>query len=884
MRSVRGYALFEALGVVAIVALAVTAAVYANQIVTFHADVHGIASAFERLAQADKVWRDGGGTAEYAFPDLHDAKLLSSMKIHDATTAGYAGLPFTFQLESRPLRFSVVVASEAKARQITAQLGSNASYVSESAMFRVAYHPQYVPSLARLVASHSMHTKESNSNRLHQLAFTEAAHVTIGASCGFRDGKWHGGIAFDQATLKLAVCQRLYTAEDQPERVWQVAGAYVTMPPPNESTPRQIAYCTNLDKPYSPDCCACPNLEQRRIVREIGFTEIVVVECDAQPTCDDHSLVCDASAECKICESGTSVHRDASCPTTEYCGNGSSVGNRGRDCKDCWDLTNIPITQDCPAKLDIEFCDDGTAVPDRSHCKSCSNGSVGPKKSCERQPMCGDGSFVNNATNDCKDCPSGVNIPVGESCPATVECPCGGSAPSLDQCPPVVMTSCPNGCPNVCTDELCEEPAATGPDACSPGFSMVETTRACSVQTQCVKVKDPCPCGGVRDSNNQCPLVVKTRNEVNCPLDYTKVSTATACSIDETCVRDCPCSDETVTSPATCPSVAMKSCSDGCDDVCPKEACPEPVLTGPTSCTSGFTLVDTPGTCTIQSSCIKDGEPCPCGGVRHPDGSCSAVVKTRIPKVCPDGYANVDVQQKCTIEERCVKDCPCDGGQVIAPAECPAVVKTRTTVKCPEGYTKKVSETACAIEESCAKTCPCSGVDVTYPDTCPIAAKRELGSTSCPSDYKKMLVAETQCTTTHACEKVCPCGAGSATLPDTCPTITKTELGRSSCPRGYAKVKQAETSCSITHTCEKTCPCDGGIVTFPNQCPAVNKTEQGVATCPTGYTRIKTAESQCTVTHACRFTCPNGQVVNDKSACPTKSCACNQPNVLGSHR
>lgn len=879
-RNARGYAYLELLAMVGVAALVATSATLAYRLVVFHADVVGVVEAFERLERADELWFQSGGAATYSFDDLASADLVPTLQVHADESAGLAGLPFAFELQTSPTVFSTRVADEAKAQQVVARLGAKATYAEDSDEFVVSYRAQYPPLIAELVSDHSIHATGSNANALPRLRFADGARVEIGTPCGFRDGRWHGGLAVDRASLNLAVCKRIDLLSNAPERVWQLARSRPSMPPPPPE-PKELpeVFCGDLHTPYSASCCACVSLERHDTVSRLGHPDVVLVSCNTQPTCGDGYPVCDSATECKTCPDSSNVHVFATCPTIFTCGDGTVVADPMRDCQDCWDGTNIPIGDACPPEIVWEYCDDGTAVLSRTQCKTCWHGTIGPTETCASRESCDDGTLVRDRATECKTCSNGMNVALNAPCPTLVTCPCGGTAPTLELCPTVTMKSCGGGCPSVCPQEACATPTELGPDSCPDGFTEILTTGSCVIERRCVRALEPCACGGERGADDQCPPIVKTINAVTCPADYRKVATESECTIDESCVKTCPCDGGEITHPATCPPLSWKSCEFGCPDVCPNSACAIPDRTGATSCQPGYSLVETHGACAINGLCVKDLEPCPCGAERI-NNECPPIQKQRIPAVCPDHYQKVDHETQCTIEEQCVRECPCGGGQVVAPAVCPPVVKQRNPVSCPSGYDKVTTETECTIEESCVRTCPCDGGVVNYPATCPPVEKRELGRSSCPEGYDKTLVSETACATTHVCEQLCACGLGSAIYPEACGPVVKDELGPSMCPSDYDRVQVAEDACTITFACQRTCPCGERTVLHPQSCPPVSKTELGVASCPADYEKVKIAETTCTVTHACEYVCPNGMRVGDRTSCPTKSCPCGQPDVL----
>lgn len=896
LRKQRGFAFAEALTLVVIVALVVSAVTFAYQLASFHADVRGVTQAFKELARADQLWHAADGDAGYSLADLQDSRLASSFIVDSEGVGSFKGLPFFFERQQTPAGFTTRVDSEAKARRIASLLGSKASYELDGSQFLVTFQPRYLSTLANLVDDHSIHTTASNHNSLASLAFTPDARVQLGSRCGFRDGRWLGGLAIDEASLKLAVCKREHLHSTRPERTWQLAGLTTVIPIPPT---RQLTYCGSVGIAYDQNCCACTSLEQRQITTQTGGLDVVLVTCAAQPQCGDGTRVCDPqtdcitcgdgtnisalkhcsssskcgdgtsvanpATDCKTCWDGSNIVATATCPNTPTlvycddglavadlndciqcphgtvapystcqvlaaCGNGAVVSDTSKDCKDCWDGTNIASYQSCPDEPANPTCDDGTSVTSLQQCKPCWSGTIGPSATCLAQPTCGDGSPVLDPTNDCKTCSNGVNQPVEKACETSVDCPCGGTASSLVECPNITMKACSGGCPSVCPDSNCELPTKTGPSSCASGYELTQVEGACTVEGKCVKLSDPCPCNGERDDQGNCPAVVKTHHQVSCPSGYNKVKTEAECSIQETCVKACPCGGGSVTFPATCPSITMKPCQAGCPAVCLSESCAVPERNGPTNCVAGQSLQETVANCVIEARCVQDEEPCPCGGVRKDDGTCPKVVKTLIPQTCLSGYQKVTTESECTINESCVRQCPCGGGKVIAPEICQPFEKPRNVANCPNDFTKVVTETECEINESCVKQCPCNGPSITHPDVCP--------------------------------------------------AVTKVEKGPAACTPGYTRVKQAEDACSVTYACSQSCACSGSTVIYPDACPPIVKTEIGPAACPAGYTKEKQSETACTVTHQCLYVCPNGDQVNSRSDCARKACSCGMSDVL----
>ena len=838
-------------------------------------------TALERLDNADRLWRKNGGAVDYTIKDLASAQLLPNLLIDDTMKARYPGLPFTFELQQAPTAFKVAVYEEAKAHQIVAKLGARARYLVEGTAHVVEHRPQHPPPLAPLLADHAMHISVANTNQLRHLRFNEGAQVTIGTTCGLRDGKWHGGIAVDKATLKLAVCKRVDIASSRPDRTWHLAETPSISPPkPKQPVAKQDFFCGDLTTPYTTSCCACTALEQRKVVPRIGQADAVLVSCASQPSCGDGTPVCDQTKDCKQCANGTNVHATKQCPNATTCGDGTTVQDPATDCKYCWDGTNISVGAVCPEMPAIDRCDDGTPVLSLTQCRTCWHGTVGPSTDCLAQETCGDGTVVVDRANDCKTCPNGLEVSASKTCPVLVDCACGGNAATLDACPPLIKKSCPNGCPSVCPNEICATPVETGPESCPSGFSMLTTSSACAIERRCIQADEPCPCEGVRGSDGQCPSIVKTVHSATCPAGYEKRSVESACAIQESCIKTCPCGGGLVTLPQDCPPLTMKGCESGCPDVCPTESCATPTRTGPASCSTGYSLVETQGSCTVDGICVRDLDPCPCGAEREDDGMCAAIEKVRVSKVCESGYSKIEIESQCTITEECVQDCPCNGAQVTQPSTCPPLVKPRTPATCADGYTKVETETACAITESCVRVCPCTQTSVTFPQTCPAVVKQELGPASCAAGYDRTLITDTECASTFACEATCPCGNGTVRYPDACPTVVKAELGSATCPIGYERVLQTEDACSITYGCEQKCPCTNTTAVYPSSCAAVIKNEIGPQSCVAGYSRVVVAETACSIAYACEFLCPNGQRVSNSSACPKQACPCNQPSVM----
>lgn len=445
---------------------------------------------------------------------------------------------------------------------------------------------------------------------------------------------------------------------------------------------------------------------------------------------------------------------------------------------------------------------------------------------------CDDGTSVSDRSMQCKDCWDGSNIHISGTCP---ERP--------------VLESCGDG-------TLVADRAAECKD-CWDG-SNIPIVNSCPIQPTC----------------GDGTLVTNRATDCKDCADGSNVPLATACPVGCLCGGFAP-------SLADCPSVALKSCPSGCPSVCPFDACATLARTGPTSCSTGFSLIEVPGLCEIDAACNPDA--CPCGAVREADGTCPAVDKTELgASSCTSPYTKVKVAETaCMVTHECQQTCPCGGGTVTHPVACPAVVKEGLgPASCPGGYTRtKVAETTCDITYACQKACPCGGGTVTHPDVCPTIVKDELGPTTCPTDYLRSMVSSTECDITYACERNCPCDGGVVTHPATCPAVDKQELGPASCPTGYTRTILSETECEINYACQKTCPCEGVTVRHPDDCPTIVKRELGATSCEVGCDLVTSSETQCTITRACQQTCWDNSVVTCGGDCPDKPVSCANGNT-----
>ena len=470
----------------------------------------------------------------------------------------------------------------------------------------------------------------------------------------------------------------------------------------------------------------------------------------------------------------------------------------------------------------------GTSITDREWRLVAGSSPPNPPPPREN---CGDGTSVTDRATECQDCPDGSNIPIAATCPI-----------------PAVFERCGDGTIVVDASTECKD--------CWDG-SNIPFADSCPTQASC----------------GDGTLVIDRATECkNCP-DGSNVTISASCPVACACGGFAP-------SAADCPSVSLKSCPSGCPSVCPFDTCATPTRSGPNSCSSGFSLVEIPGACTITVDCVANT--CPCGATRKSDGTCPSVDKSELGATsCPSDYARVKVSETaCTVTHECQQTCPCGGGSVTHPASCPTVTKTELgPTSCVSGYDRnKIAETECSVTYACQEDCACGNGTVTYPDLCPTVIKNELGPVSCPTDYVRTMGSSTECDITYACQRNCPCEGGLVTHPVTCPAIVKEEIGPASCPAGYTRTKIAETQCADTYACQKTCPCEGPIVTHPSDCPPIVKTGLGETSCAAGCNLVRTAETQCTITQVCQKTCWNDEVKLCAEECPAKPVSCANGN------
>lgn len=555
-------------------------------------------------------------------------------------------------------------------------------------------------------------------------------------------------------------------------------------------------------------------------------------------------------------------------PRTETCGDGTVVTSRSADCKDCPGGTNIAKTATCPSIV-IPRCGDGTAVVDTTQeCKDCWDGSnIHVVDACPVQPaqQCGDGTRVTSKATDCQDCSDGSNIPNANACPVVTTCWDGTTVVPPATCP--VQPSCGDG--TLVTNQ------ATECKNCTDGTN-IHLSKTCPSGTKCWNgsvVFPPATCPPQPTCGDGSPVTNPATDCKDCANGKNIPKTAS-------CPVACSCGNWAPTL-AQCPPVTMKTCPSGCPSVCPSESCSTPTRSGPTSCTTGFNLVETTGACAITASCVANA--CPCGAVRNQDGTCPVVEKQELgARSCPSGYAKVKVSETaCTITHECRQTCPCNSGTVTHPATCPIIEKKEVGPKsCTSGYTRtKIAEDQCTETYACQQTCPCNGGTVTHPTACPPIVKKELGPKTCPQDYVRTVVSSTPCDVTYACQRNCPCEGGLVTHPAVCPAVEKKEVGPKTCPSGYTRTQLAETECAKTFACQKTCPCNGGVVTHPTDCPPIVPTELGARSCAVGCNLVTTAQTPCTITRACQQTCWNNAVMVCGGTCPAKPVSCANGNA-----
>lgn len=893
--------LIDAILGVVIVASVVASVNYAWRVADHYAAVWGTYAGFARMHEAERSYRRAGFTGPIDFTQMQ--VLMPGVKVHSPTSAHRNGVgrPYELHTIGGEQVLSTVVENESQASQIVAKMSGKAAYAQEASGFRISVRPAHADPLEQLIQRHSMHVSGPHGTHLKdRLNFGTGAIVTVGDPCLPPDGVHSGGIAVDAAGRPVT-CVRVYPGTPVLDREWRLVATGASRPV--EQSLGEVCGDGTQVASRAADCKDCPNgsniprddtcpsvallrCGDGTAVADIevecmdcwdGSNILVLDTCPREPTeaCGDGTRVFERRFECQDCSDGTNIPMAETCPTATvaYCGDNTPVRSRDTECKDCWDGTNIYYLANCAEPPLIERCGDGMIVDDRaSECKDCWDGSnVHYTADCPELPTfesCGDGTIVSDRSTACKDCGDGSNIPVANLCPSGTSCWDGSTVYPPAVCP--VQPECGDG--TLVTNR------ATECKDCTDGTN-IHTSKACPTGTLCwdrTVVFPPDTCPPQPECGDGTPVINIASDCKDC-WDGSNIPVASMCPPVPV---DCPCGG-TAASLSECPAVTMKTCSAGCDSVCPNADCATPVRSGPASCIPGFSLVESTGSCAITSECVADA--CPCGATRKPDGNCPVVDKTELgASACPGGYDRVKVSEStCTVTHACQTTCPCDAGTVTYPASCPAVTKRELgPSSCPTGYSRtQIAEDQCTITYACQRACPCEGGTVTHPATCPAIVKDVSGPTSCPVSYTRVLKDERQCSISYVCEKGCPCDGGIVTHPADCPAIVKDQLGPATCPTGYSRTKVAETQCADTYACQKTCPCNGGIVTHPDDCAPIVPRELGARSCAVGCDLVTTAQTQCSITRGCQQTCWDGSILACGGDCPPKPVSCTNGNA-----
>ena len=253
--------------------------------------------------------------------------------------------------------------------------------------------------------------------------------------------------------------------------------------------------------------------------------------------CGDGTVVANINSECKDCWNGSNVHISDTCPVQPRCGDGTLVSNASTECKDCWDGTNIHILSSCPV-----------------------------------QPACGDGTIVANSTTECQDCWDGTNIHISATCPTPPPIQfCGDGTPVTDRlrfCEDCwddtnIFLTTPSSCPPIVFPEYCGDgsPVSDSTTDCQDCWdgTNIPTTSTCPIQPAC---GDGTPVTDIATECKDCADDTNIHISGNCPTPQAYCEDGTRVTDRDTECKDCP-NGVNIHISATCPVQEM------CGDLTP---------------------------------------------------------------------------------------------------------------------------------------------------------------------------------------------------------------------------------------------------------------------------------------------------------------------------